>query len=140
MDEAALLTRLHTLLQAAHMKFGHTVDPIDAFTVDPDTEVYPCGPSGVLAFIGEYVLAAWPDAEHRPASRAAYRLLEERLATRGLTRHMVHPLNFRSVIVTRKLGAKPLGVDNDGYVHYLLTRQAFEDRHRGKKESAAQGT
>lgn len=124
--ERELLARLHTLLVESHGKFGHAVDPIDEHTVPADFEVFPVGPSGVLAFLGNYVLAAWPDAERRPASRDAYRLLWERLKERGFTQHMVHPLNFRSVKLTRRLGAKPQGVDEFGYMHYLLTLAAFE--------------
>ena len=125
-DERRLLGRLHELLVEAHGRFGQSVDPIDEHTVPADFEVHPVGPSGVLAFLGDYVLTAWPDAEQRVAARDAYQLLWERLKERGFTRHMVFPLNFRSVKLTRRLGAKPLGVDEHGYVHYLLTLADFE--------------
>lgn len=136
-DESALLKRLHELLQAAHARFGVAVDELDPSVAD--LEVYPCGPTGVLAFIGDYVLAAWPDDEMRAAAPVAYRLLERRLEERGFTRHMVHPLNFRSVKLTRKIGAEPLGVDADGFVHYILRRENYcrpqflkrEEVHRG---------
>lgn len=138
MNERELLDRLHQLLADAHGRFGEQIAKIDEFTGGWDVEVHPCGPSGVLAFLGDYVLAAWPDDEQRLASRAAYRLLQRRLEERGFTRHMVHPCNFRSVKLTRKLGAKPLGVDPDGYMHYILTRERF-GRH-GKEVAAAEGT
>lgn len=132
------MERLHQLLAESHGRFGEQIAKIDEFTGGWDTEVHPVGPSGVLAFLGDYVLAAWPDAEQRLASRDAYRVLLKRLDERGFTRHMVHPCNFRSVKLTRKLGAKPLGVDSDGYVHYILTRERF-GRH-GKEDAAAEGT
>lgn len=135
MDERALLQRLYDLLSAAHAKFGSEIAPMDEFSVNPDFEIYPVGPSGVLAFLGDYVLTAWPDDEQRPASRDAYRLLGARLEERGFTLHMVHPLNFRSVKLTRKLGAKPTGVDADGYVHYILTRADFGRRVRAREEN-----
>lgn len=126
MSEAALLARLHQLLSESHARFGATVDPIDEHSVPPDFEVFPVGPSGVIAFLGDYVLTAWPDDEQKPASRDAYQRLWDRLRERGFTRHMVHPCNFRSVKLTRRLGAKPQGVDEHGYIHYLLTLADFE--------------
>ena len=135
MDERALLQRLYELLSAAHAAFGHEIAPMDEFSVNPDFEIFPVGPSGVLAFLGDYVLAAWPDDEQRPAARDAYRLLGARLEERGFTLHMVHPMNFRSVKLTRKLGAKPTGVDADGYVHYILTRADFGRRVRAHEEN-----
>lgn len=151
MDERTLLARLQHLLEGAHARFGQSIEPINEHTVPADFEVHPVGPSGVLAFLGDYVLAAWPDEEQRPAARDAYNLLWQRLRERGLTRHMVHPLNFRSVKLTRRLGAKPKGVDADGYVHYELTLEAFEShvprsRHHveglphGQEVAAAEGT
>ena len=130
-DERALLARLHELLSASAAQFGETVAPIDEFAINPDFEVYRAGPSGVVAFFGDYCLGAWPDEEMRAASREAYRILHQRLRERGMTRHMVNPRNFRSVKLTRKLGAKPVGYDADGYMHYTLTLQAFEERRHG---------
>jgi hypothetical protein len=138
--DRALLERLYALLQEAHAHFGHSIARVDEFAaraVD-DFEIYPVGPSGVLAFFGDYVLGGWPPDEQRAASRDAYAILLRRLDRRGFTRHMVHPMNFRSVRLTRKLGAKPIGVDADGYVHYILTRERF-GRH-GKEVAAAEGT
>lgn len=135
--EVELLQRLHALLAASHARFGVVIDPIDQFTVNPDMEVYPCGPTGVLVFLGDYVLSAWPDAEQRAASREAYKLLKARLEDRGFTRHMVHPCNFRSVILTRSLGAKLEGVDSDGFVHYMLRKEDFGgygSRRRSSRE------
>lgn len=123
MDERALLDRLHELLSESAARFGQTIDRIDE--MHPDLEVHRVGRTGVLAFVGDYVLTGWPDDEMRIAGRDAYKLLQARLDERGMTRHMVYPLNFRSVKLTRKLGAKPVGVDADGYVHYTLTREEF---------------
>jgi hypothetical protein len=138
MNEYELMERLHQLLAESHGRFGEEVARIEEFTGGWDIEVHACGPSGVIAFLGDYVLAAWPDSEQRAASRDAYRYLLKRLDERGFTRHMVHPMNFRSVKLTRKLGAKPQGYDADGYVHYILTRERF-GRH-GKEVSTAEGT
>lgn len=120
-----LLERLHHLLVASHQPLGQVVEVVseeDAAKMD----VYPCGHTGVIAFTGEYVLTGWEHSDLQAAARDAYRHLGERLKRQGFTRHMVYPMNFRSVILTRKLGAVPVGLDADGYVHYILTLEAFE--------------
>lgn len=125
MTKRELLERLHRLLVASHQPLGQVVEEVseeDAAKMD----VYPCGHTGVIAFTGEYVLTGWEHSDMQAAARDAYRHLGERLKAQGFTRHMVYPMNFRSVILTRKLGAVPLGVDADGYVHYILTLEAFE--------------
>ena len=127
-DEKALLERLHHLLVAAGQQWDEVVDPIDEML--PDLEVYPVGKSGVAAFFGEYMLAAWPPAERVEATAKTYRLIAERLEERGLIRFMVHLRNVRSIIAVRRLGAKPLGVDDEGYIHYLLTQEGFANRGR----------
>lgn len=137
MNERQLLDRLHELLSIEAARRGDTIDRLDEFAVD--LEVYPVGQSGVIALINGYVIAAWPFRERRRASVEAYQILHQWLRERGVTKHMVHPLNGHSVIVTRKLGAKPIGVDRDGYMHYTLTLEAFEARHHGKEEPAAEG-
>lgn len=128
MDDRALFERLHRLLEASHEPWGVEVGVLDPDTIDPDYEIHPCGQEGVLAFLGDYVLVAWPDQDARAAARDAHRLIGGRLEERGFTRHMVHWRNFRSVKVTRKLGAKPVGVDADGYIHYILNKERFR-RH-----------
>lgn len=130
MTERQLLERLHELLAASAAQFGGSVDQIEAFADVPYLDVFPVGRSGVVAFMGDYVIGAWPDDEQRAASRDGYKLLYDRLQEKGFTRHMVDPRNFRSVKLTRKLGAKPLGYDADGFMHYILTLEAFEARGR----------
>lgn len=127
MTEVQLLERLHVLLAAEAATRGDTVDRLDEHAVD--LEVYPCGLTGVIALINGYVLAAWPPEEQAVACRAAYRQIHQWLKERGATKHMVHPRNFRSVKVTRRLGARFIGYDADYYCHYELTLQAFEARH-----------
>lgn len=126
MDTAALLERLYDLLVASHGPLGQTVDRIVPEELTDEVEAYPCGQSGVIAFIGDYALTGWERADIPAAPRDAYRRLHDRLKVRGFTKHMVYPMNFRSVILTRKLGAVPVGVDADGYMHYILTLEAFE--------------
>ncbi len=126
MDTTQLLDRRYDLLVASHSRLGQTIERIDPAAEDRPIEAYPCGQSGVIAFIGDYVLTGWERSDIPAAPRDAYRRLHERLKARGFTYHMVYPLNARSVILTRKLGAKPTGVDADGYVHYILTLEAFE--------------
>jgi hypothetical protein len=124
MTQRELLERLHVLLTKAHAKFGQEVDRLEDFE-QLEIQAFSCGRTGVIAFIGEYVLTGWEDHDIRRASRDAYRHLGDWLKVHGFTRHMVYPRNFRSVILTRKLGAKPVGIDQDGYVHYLLTYDDF---------------
>jgi hypothetical protein len=120
------MDRLHRLLTDAHARFGQDVDRIDPDRCTLPIEAYPCGKTGVIAFVGDYALTGWEHHDIRAASRDAYRHLHQRLKARGFTRHMVFPLNFRSVILTRKLGAVPVGRDDNGYVHHHLTLEAFE--------------
>ena len=127
-SEADLLQELYEGLVAAHTPLGLSVDPID--TAHWDIEAYRCGARGVLAFIGDYVLIVLPDKGDLVASREVYRLLAARLAERGVIRHMVHPKNFASVKSTRRLGARPVGYDEDGYVHYTLTPENFRPFER----------
>lgn len=127
--EAALLEELYQYLQAAHARYGLTIDRIHE-NLPADYEVHRCGRRGVLAFIGDYVLVAMPDPRDVAGSREVYRLLAQRLEERGVVRHMVHPLNFASVKSTRRLGARPVGYDSDGYMHYVLTPATFRPFER----------
>lgn len=132
MYEADLLERLRAHLQRSHARWGHEVERLPHTA---DAVAYPCGHSGVLAFIGGYALCGW-DPDDRRAPRDAYRLLGERLRDHGPTRHMVYPLNLESVRLTRKLGAVPQGVDADGYVHYVLTYDGYKAaalKHLGRR-------
>lgn len=140
-DQRVLLDRLYELLVASHEPLGQKVDRIEEATLEDPVEAYPCGQSGVIAFIGEYVLTGWDPSDMPAAPRDAYRHLHERLRRVGRTRHMVYPLNFRSVILTRKLGAVPIGKDDDGYVHYILTLEAFErsEARRMHREGSSNG-
>lgn len=132
-EEVRLLQELATLLGPRE-----DFDPTLARVQHIDREVYRVGTAGVVAFFGDYALCGWPDEDQRPASRDAYWVLRRRLDERGMTRHMVHPANFRSVKLTTRLGARPIGVDPDGYIHYILTRERF-GRH-GKEVAAAEGS
>lgn len=126
MNNTLLATRLIAQLNLTHAKFGVDVEPLVGMLGDrDDVEIHQLSPLGVLAFIGDYVLVAWPDDEMELAGRRALRLLARRVKARGFTRHMVHPLNFRSVKLTRKLGAVPVGVDDEGFVHYILRAERF---------------
>lgn len=134
MDRLAI--RLISLLNVTHQQCGLDAEPLVGLLGGrDDVEIHELSPCGVLAFVGDYVLAAWPDDEIRTASRAAYRILSQRLQRRGFTRHMVHPANFRSVKLTRKMGAEPIGIDADGFVHYVLLTERFP--HHGQEVAAA---
>jgi hypothetical protein len=131
----ALAIRLRGLLNAAHRFCGADVELMSDVMADlqraalrDDAEIHQLSPTGVLAYFNGYVMAAWPPYEMRAASREAYRVMEHLLEAHGETLHMVHPLNFPSVKLTRKMGAEPIGVDKDGFVHYRLTREAFHQR------------
>lgn len=137
MTERELLDRLYDQLVEAHRAFPVPMDRMDPDTMDPDFEVHDVGEGGVLAFVGDYVLVALPPGHHPGPARKVVRLLRSRLEERGLTRHMVHPRNFPSVKATRKLGALPVGVDADGYVHYELTLERFR---RGQKVPPSEGS
>lgn len=122
-----LLLRLHGYLAATHKALGIPFDPIADLIAAQDDEVvlHEVGETGVVAFIGDYCLLAWPPSEHFRARRQAWRLLEARLKLRGFTRHVVALANWRSMRVTRRIGAQSLGIDADGFVHMLLTYDNF---------------
>lgn len=130
-----LALRLGDALNLQHAQWGIPMEPLTDLLDRDDVELHEVSPGGVLAFVGDYVLAAWPPEEQLRAARKAYRLIRARVAARGFTLHMVYPRNFRSVIVTRKLGAKLLGVDSDGFVHYRL---GTEEKSNGQEVSAAE--
>jgi hypothetical protein len=133
-----LAARLISMLNVTHQQFGLDPEPLAGLLGGGhEVELHELSPAGVLAFVGDYVLAAWPDDEMPQASRVAHRLLSARLKARGFTRHMVHPRNFRSVKLTRKMGATPLGVDADGFVHYILRSERFP---HGQEVAAAEAT
>lgn len=150
MNEEALLQELYTNLRAAYDPLGLQVDQLDRFTANPDWEIHRCGTRGVLAFFGDYLVITLPDKGDLVASRRVYQLIAERLAERGKILHMVHPRNFASVKSTRRLGARPLGYDADGYMHYELTPGTFrpfekfrphpEDPDHGQEVAPAEST
>lgn len=147
-DTTRLLDRLHELLSAEAAERGATVDRINPAHFD-DIEAHQVGRSGVLVFIHHYALVGWEKTDMRRAARDAYRVIGDKLARDGYTLHMVHHQNVASIILTRKLGAEFLGMDNDGYIHYRLTLEGYkaaEDKklHRGrtdgKEVTTAEGT
>lgn len=137
MTKVELLERLHRLMSEAHAPFGQAAGLLTPEQA-ANAIAMPCGETGVIAFIGEYVLTGWEDHDIRAASRDAYRHLGQWLRVHPYTRHMVYPLNFRSVRLTRKLGAKPIGVDADGWVHYVLTREDFTAARRSRRSRHGQ--
>lgn len=126
-----LLMRLYGMLAATHRKWQVDPESFDEMVHREDAIVYPVGQGGVLAFFGDYALCAWSMPDTHAASRDAFRLISARLKERGFTRHVVHPCNFRSVKLTRKMGALPEGVDADGFVHYRLDSERFP--HHGQE-------
>lgn len=122
-----LALRLHGMLSAVHRQWGVDL-PVDLMAAE-EGEYHPLADTGVLAFIpgasGIYVLAAWVPDEMARASLEAHRLLSAKLKQVGRTLHVVYPRNFASVKLTRKMGAVPLGVDPDGFVHYELLSERF---------------
>ena len=118
-----LLSWLQEHLEGSNTHIGDVIGSVESLD---DVEVHHLGGRGVLGFLGDYALCGWGKSDMPQAPQAAYRLLHDRLRRVGYTRHMVHPLNFSSVVLTRKLGAKPVGVDDDGFVHYVLTLEDFE--------------
>ncbi len=135
-----LALRLWGYLTAAHKKWDVDLDPIKDLVHQhsEDVQYHLVGRTGVLAFIGDYVLAAWPDDERLAASRDVHRLTSQRLKERGFTLHMVYAMNLRSVKLTRKVGAVPIGVDADGFVHYRLDCANFP-HHDGAVGETAHG-
>ena len=136
-SEAELLKRLHQLLAEAGEKYGEVVEPITMETCDPDLEIYPVGKSGVIALIGGYLLAAWPEEERHMATRPAYRQIHKWLRERGEIKHMVHLHNVISIITTRRLGARFVGYDQQDYAHYVTTLDAFCHRNIGNVHKVA---
>lgn len=136
MIASPLGVRLYGLLMAEHAKWGIEPDSMAEMLQRDDCEFHPVGQLGVVAFIGDYCLVAWPPGEHAAAARQALRVIGQRLRDRGFTLHMVYPLNFRSVKTTRKMGALPIGSDSDGFMHYRLDRERFP--YHGKEIAPAE--
>lgn len=120
-----LSIRLYGYLAATHAQWGVEMEPIEEMLGRDDVELHALGQAGVLAFVGDYVLAAWPPDDQVRASRDCHRVLSKRLRERGFTLHMVYIKNSRSGRITRKIGALPLGIDADGFVHYRLDSERF---------------
>jgi hypothetical protein len=130
--------RLYGFLMAEHAQWGIEPDSMTEMLGRDDCEFHPVGQLGVVAFIGDYCLAAWPPWDQLSSCRAAYRVIGQRLRERGFTLHMIYPRNFRSVKVTRKMGALPLGVDSEGFMHYRLDRERYP--YHGKENPTAEAT
>lgn len=129
-----LAERLWEILHATHAPWGEEIEPFPAqFTA------YHAVGEGVAAVVtvpyGRYMLVAYPPGGARARCTAAtLRLIAAELRSTPL-RFMVYYRNFPSIRAVRKLGAKPQGVDEDGYLHYLLTP---EDYRYGQKEPTAE--
>lgn len=115
-----LAIRLWGYLCVTHAKWQVDLDAVGSMIQAEDAEYYPCGPTGVVAFIGDYLLAAWPHDEHVLATRESLRQLSRRLQARGFVLIMVYASNLRAVKATRRMGGVPLGYDSDGFMHYRL--------------------
>lgn len=128
--------RLYGMLMAEHAKWGIEPDSMTDMIGREDCEFHQVGRLGVVAFIGDYCLAAWPPDEQLACCREAHRVIGQRLRERGFTLHMVYPMNFRSVKVTRKMGALPIGADSEGFMHYRLDSERYP--FHGKEKPAAE--
>lgn len=125
-----LALRLWGYLTAVHSQWRLKSTPFDVLLdASSDVLLHSVSKTGVVGFSGDYVMAAWPPNETAQAACRAVRLIIRRVETHGFVLYAVYPLNARSVIATRKIGAVPLGVDEDGFVHYRL------DRKHGQAES-----
>lgn len=132
-----LALRLWAYLRCTHRALGVDCDTFDKLIdASRGAELHDLGGGAVAGFLNDYVyLAIPPDARH-VATKAALRVLSNRLNTHGFVFHAVYPLNARSVIATRRLGAVPIGVDADGFVHYKLTQEGFRYGQAKSTEAA----
>lgn len=119
-----LALRLWGYLKATHDAWG--VDwPVPPAEEVAEMEFHAVGKSGVVSFHGPYVLIAYPPDDRVAAGRDIMPLLRARLDLLGETRHVVHSRNITSIRATRRLGAVPIGVDADGFIHYILKRENY---------------
>lgn len=88
---------------------------VEAIYIAPGTYVGFCGDN--------YAVVIDPEQKHY--TRDVVRALGVRLRTMSPIRAAVHHRNVASIIANRRLGAEWIGVDDQGYHHYLLTREGF---------------
>lgn len=118
-----LVVRLFGYLAATHAQLGYDYPLPDAMRAY-DIEVHGLGETGVLGFDDDYLLIYIPPAERVTATRQALDLIRARLE-RGPLKSVVYFCNFPSIRTTRKLGGRLLGVDEDRFFHYEITRETF---------------
>lgn len=88
-------------------------------------EFHELGDGSLLSFTetewGDVYVSLFLFSDAVPATgRRALKLLVQRLR-RGPVIGIIHPKNQPSAILATKLGAEPLGVDPDGFIHYKFT-------------------
>lgn len=138
-----LMAELLARLDEEHAKWGVPPDPLNDLAENWERAIFAkrISEHGIIGFIDDYALIYIPHDEIGKASRNAYRILSERLKKSGHTLHMVHPMNLRSVKLTRRIGAKPMGRDDNGFIHYLLRSEDFphhsEDKTHGEEISSS---
>ena len=90
-----------------------------------DAELYEVAPHTFIGFHRGYFAILVPK-DGRPFSRRILVKLAEKLEKTHELRSIVHHKNVDSIIGTRRLGATLEGVDDNGYFHYLLTRESYK--------------
>lgn len=114
--------------------------PVEGFPEHEDLdqwELHPTGAGGVVAFKGDLYMVALAPNQRAGEGRTVLRILRRKLAEVGTLRSTVFWRNWTSAMATKKLGARLVGMDADGYFHYELTRENF--RHGQEKHPQAAG-
>lgn len=124
-ERGELAERLYQLVKAAHEECGAPVEERLEFFSDDDWEFHPAGRSGVVAFRGDYYMVALAPGERSGSGREVLKILRQKLREVGKLRSTVYHRNWRSAMATKRLGAVLLGMDEDGFFHYELTKEGF---------------
>lgn len=126
---------LYRLIADQHRACGAPVDPFPEFLDLSDWELHSTGESGVVAFGRELYMVALAPGHRSGEGRRVLAILRRKLEQVPVLRSTVHWRNWTSAMATKRLGAKLLGMDEDGFFHYELTRENF--RHGQEKRTEA---
>lgn len=124
MTSPDLAAHLRALIACQHVLCGAPPDDADD-SDDAEWEVVAAGEYALLAFKGENYMVGLSPGHEVAATRAAVRVIRERLDQLGRLQSAVHWRNWASARATKRLGATLLGMDEDGFFHYELTRENF---------------
>jgi hypothetical protein len=120
-----LADHLRALVTCQHLLCGAPVEDPPDLREAAEWEMVEAGEYAVLAFRGENYMVGLSPGHEGAGARAAVRVLRDRLTRTGRLQSAVHWRNWGSAKATKRLGATLMGMDDNGFFHYELTRENF---------------